>query len=37
MKLRRKSAVITGGAVGIGKAVAQLFSSKSDSGKWVLE
>ena len=27
MKLRRKSAVITGGAVGIGKAIAQLFSS----------
>jgi len=28
MKLRRKSAVITGGAVGIGKAVAQLFSNE---------
>ncbi len=28
MKLRRKSAVITGGAMGIGKAIAQLFSSE---------
>lgn len=28
MKLRRKSAVVTGGAMGIGKAIAQLFSSE---------